>query len=374
MGLKILVVDDTPMNVKLLEDVLTIKGYTVTTAHSGLEALERIDAEPPDLVLLDVMMPGMSGYEVCQRVRENPRHAMLPVVMVTALDAKEERVKGLEAGADDFLTKPVNQPELIARVRSLLRIKSLYDEVQKQRGELEEWNRTLEQRVTEGVAQLERLSRMKRFFSPQVADLILAGETEDPLRSHRAEITVVFTDLRGYTSFTETADPEEVMGVLRDYHAAMGRIALAHQGTIERFAGDGIMIFFNDPVPVPNPAESAVKMSLEMHGEFSTLAEAWKKRGYSLNVGIGIGQGYATLGAIGFEGRRDYGAIGSVCNMASRLCGEAKAGQVLVTRRVLGAVEDLVLAESVGDLTLKGFQRPVPAFNILALKSSAATA
>jgi len=181
---------------------------------------------------------------------------------------------------------------------------------------------------------------------------------------------VVFTDLRGYTSFTETADPEEVMGVLRDYHAAMGHIALAHQGTIERFAGDGIMIFFNDPVPMPNPSESAVRMALAMHVEFAKLAAGWKKRGYDLNVGIGIAQGYATLGAIGFEGRRDYGAIGSVCNMAARLCGEAKAGQILVTRRVLGSIEELVDADSAGELTLKGFQRPVPAFNVRGLKAA----
>jgi class 3 adenylate cyclase len=308
---------------------------------------------------------------VCEAIRADSSIGVLPIILVTALDPSE-RVKGLEAGADDFLTKPINQPELFARVASLLRIKTLYDEVHTQRAKLEEWNRTLEQRVTEGIAQLERLSRLKRFLSPQVTDLILSGNAEDPLRSHRSQITVVFTDLRGYTSFTETADPEEVMGVLRDYHGAMGGIALAHQGTIERFAGDGIMIFFNDPVPLPNPAEAAVRMALAMHVEFGKLAQGWKKRGYDLNVGIGIAQGYATLGAIGFDGRRDYGAIGSVCNMASRLCGEAKAGQILVTRRVLGEIEDVVDADSVGELTLKGFQKPVPAFNVRALKSSPA--
>ncbi len=365
MAQKILVVDDVERNVRLLADILRVKGYDVITAASGLEALSQVEQERPDLVLLDVMMPGMSGYDVCRAIRANPQTGILPVVMVTALDASE-RIAGLEAGADDFLTKPINQPELLARVKSLLRIKSLYDEVQRQRSELEEWNRTLEQRVAQGVAQVERLSRMKRFFSPQLAELILSGGTDDPLRSHRSEITVVFLDLRGYTAFTETSDPEEVMGVLREYHCAMGRLIMAYEGTVERFAGDSIMVFFNDPVPVTNPAQKAVHMALAMHAEFARLANDWVKRGYNLDFGIGIAQGYATLGAIGFEGRVDYGAIGVVCSLAARLCAQAKGGQTLVSRRVLAAVEDVATVESIGELTLKGFQRPVPAFNILA--------
>ena len=369
MAQKILVVDDTPMNVKLLVDILTVRGYAVTTATSGVEALASIEKEPPDIVLLDVMMPGMNGYEVCQAIRANPKTTILPVVMVTALDAKEERIKGLDAGADDFLTKPVNQPELLARVRSLLRIKTLYDQVEAQKAELSDWNRTLEQRVEEGVAQLERLSRMKRFFSPQVADMITSGDAVDPLKSHRSEITVVFIDLRGYTAFTESADPEEVMGVLREYHGEMGRLIMAHHGTVERFAGDAIMIFFNDPIPLPNPAEQAVRMALAMHDAFAECGKRWRKLGYDLHIGIGVAQGYATLGAIGFEGRLDYGAIGAVSNLASRLCSEAKGGQTLVPQRVLGRVEDIVETEPIGELTLKGFHRPVAAFNVLGLKA-----
>ena len=364
----ILVVDDQPKNVKLLADILGFKGYDVSTAESGQEALRIIRSAAPDLVLLDVMMPGMTGYEVCEAIRSDPAIKLLPVVLVTALDPSE-RVKGLEAGADDFLTKPINQPELLARVRSLLRIKTLYDEVQRQSDELEKWNRTLEQRVAEGVAELDRLSRMKRFFSPAVADLILAGGADDPLRSHRAEITVVFIDLRGYTAFTETADPEEIMGVLREYHAAMGELIVAHQGTLERFAGDAIMIFFNDPLPVPNPAEEAIRMSLEMQSRFAALALNWRKRGYDLAIGIGVAQGYATLGAIGFEGRLDYGAIGTSCSLAARLCAQAQGGQTLVSQRVMGKIEDLVVADCIGELSLKGFHRPVPAFNVTGLKS-----
>src|SRR5881296_3524837 len=245
---------------------------------------------------------------------------------ITALDPGQERVKGVEAGADDFLSKPIHQPEILARVRSLLRIKSLYDE-------LTELNHTLERRVSEQVTQLERLSRLKRFFSPALAEAIVSGGADDPLKSHRREIVVVFLDLRGFTAFAETSEPEEVMSVLREYHAAMGELVLTHEGTLERFTGDGMMIFFNDPVPVPNPAERATRMALAMRERVRDLRVKWRKRGVDLDLGIGIAQGYATIGAIGFEGRLDYGAIGTVTNLAARLCGEAKPGQILIAQR-----------------------------------------
>jgi adenylate cyclase len=365
---KILVVDDTPKNVKLLADLLTVKGYAVVTATSGREALAQVEAEQPDLVLLDVVMPEMSGYEVCRKIRENSATEILPVVMVTALDPGEERIKGLDAGADDFLTKPINQAELLARVKSLLRIKELYDTVQAQGVQLTQWNNTLEQRVDEQVAQIERLGRLKRFFSPQLAELIVAGGTEDPLKTHRREVTVVFLDLRGFTAFAESSEPEEVMGVLREYHGEMGKLVLEHEGTLERFTGDGMMIFFNDPVPVPNPAERAIRMALAMRDLVGELTVKWRKQGYELDFGVGIAQGYATIGGIGFEGRWDYGAIGTVTNLASRLCGEAKPGQILIPQRLMGTVEGLVNVEPVGELTLKGFHRPVSAYNILKLK------
>lgn len=374
MKQRILVVDDTPLNVKFLEDVLTMKGYEVATAASGQEALAKIRIGSTDLVLLDVMMPGMNGYEVCRAIREDSRTALLPVVMVTALDAKEERVKGLEAGADDFLSKPVNQPELLARVRSLLRIKLLYDQVERQKTELAQWNLTLEERVANGVAQVERLSRMKRFFSPRVAEIITAGDAGDPMQSHRAEITVVFIDLRGYTAFTEIAEPEEVMTVLREYHADMGQLIMKYNGTVERFAGDAIMIFFNDPVPLPNPAEAAVRLAIDMHAAFAQRVTQWQTRGFDLQMGVGIAQGYATVGVIGFEGRLDYGVIGAVSNLSARLCADAKAGQTLVQQRVLNGVQDLVEWEPVGDLTLKGIPRPVAAFNVLRFQNQKAVA
>ncbi|OLC96818.1 MAG: adenylate/guanylate cyclase domain-containing response regulator [Candidatus Rokubacteria bacterium 13_1_40CM_3_69_38] len=358
---KILVVDDTPHNVKLLADLLTVKGYVVVTASSGAQALEKVEKEQPDLVLLDVVMPEMSGYEVCRKIRGSRATATLPVVMVTALDPAQERVKGIEAGADDFLSKPISQQELLARVKSLLRIKVLHDE-------LGEWSRTLEQRVEAQVAQLERLERLKRFFSPQLAEMIVSGDADDPLKSHRREITVVFLDLRGFTSFAETSEPEEVMGVLREYHAEMGRLILEHEGTLERFTGDGMMIFFNDPVSVPDAPARAVRMAVAMRQRVDELLVRWRKRGYDLDFGVGVAQGYATIGAIGFEGRLDYGAIGTVTNLAARLCGEAKPGQILISQRVYGAVEDSVDVEELGGLTLRGFSKPVPAFNVLRLR------
>jgi class 3 adenylate cyclase/CheY-like chemotaxis protein len=362
---KILVVDDVAMNVKLLVDLLVAKGYRTCSATSGAAALEVLAAERPDLVLLDVMMPGMSGYDVCRAIRADPTKAMLPVVLVTALDPAEERVKGLDAGADDFLSKPVSQAELLARVRSLLRIKSLYDELLRQRGELAELNRTLEQRVDDGVRQLEKVSRLKRFFSPQLAELIVAGGADDPLKSHRRDITVVFLDLRGFTAFTETADPEDVMAVLGEYHAAVGALVLEHEATLERFTGDGIMVFFNDPVPVPDPAPRAARMAIAMQREIARLAVGWARRGYELAMGIGIAQGFATIGSIGFPGRIDYGAIGTVTNLAARLCGEARGGEILVSQRVHGLLDGEPRCEPAGELALKGFHRPVPAFRVV---------
>ena len=362
---KILVVDDVPVNVKLLADLLAVKGYAVVTATNGPEALEKIEKEQPGLVLLDVMMPGMSGYDVCRKIRQNAATAVLPVIMVTALDPTQERVKGIDAGADDFLTKPINQPELLARVKSLLRIKLLHDE-------LAEWNRSLAQRVEQQLAQLDRLERLKRFFSPQLAELIVSGDTEDPLKSHRREITVVFLDLRGFTAFAETSEPEEVMGVLREYHVAMGRLIVEHEGTLERFTGDGMMIFFNDPVQVPDGPERAVRMALAMRERVDELLVKWRKRGYELDFGVGIALGYATCGEIGFEGRSDYAAIGSVTNLSARLSDEATGGQILIGQRLFAEIEDHVEIEPVGEFTLKGFPRPVPAFNVLSVRPTAA--
>ena len=368
---KILVVDDTPANVKLLGDLLKVKGFAVATAANGEEGLAKLAAESPDLVLLDVMMPGLSGYDVCRRIRADPATALLPVVLVTSLDPQGERLKGIEAGADDFLSKPINQPELFARVRSLLRVKALQDEVKRQADELKEWNAKLEERVADQVTQMQRLSQLKRFFSPKVAEAIITAGESSILALHRREICYVFADLRGFTSFTDHAEPEEVEAVLRDYHATMGAIANAHDGTIDRFAGDGILIFFNDPFPVPEPGKRAAAMALAMQARFAPLRAQWQALGHDLDLGIGIALGFATLGAFGFEGRCDYSAIGSVVNLADRLCGEATGGQILIDRRTRAGLGEAADVAPVGPLALKGYAQPVPAFNLKGLRATA---
>jgi class 3 adenylate cyclase len=364
----VLVVDDTEMNRDMLCALLEADGHKAAVAENGRIALEFIKAKPFDLVLLDVMMPEMNGYQVLEYLKADSKLRDLPVIVLSALDEIGSVVRCIELGAEDYLPKPFDPVLLRARIGACLEKKYLRDQEIRLRSELEEWNKLLEQRVQEQVAQLERLGRLKRFFSPQLAELIVTGGAEDPLKTHRRDVTVVFLDLRGFTAFAETAEPEEVMGVLRDYHAEMGQLILEHEGTLERFTGDGMMIFFNDPVPVPNPAERAIRMALAMRERVKDLTAKWRKLGYELDFGVGIAQGYATIGAIGFEGRWDYGAIGTVTNLAARLCGEAKPGQILVSQRLLGGIDELVEAEPAGELSLKGFHRPITAHNILRLK------
>jgi class 3 adenylate cyclase len=372
---RILIVDDEPINLDILQTRLSVHGYEILTATNGEEALAVAIAQQPDLILLDIMMPKVDGIDVCRRLKADVSLPFMPIIMVTAKADAKDVVAGLEAGADEYLTKPVDQAALVARVKSMLRIKALHDTVQEQAMRLEaqsaqltEWNRTLEQRVAEQLTELDRVSRLKRFFSPQLAELVVSSGGEKLLESHRREITVVFCDLRGFTAFSETAEPEEVMGVLREYHTALGALIFRYEGTLERFAGDGLMVFFNDPLPCPDPAARAVRMAVAMRQQMGELTEKWQKRGHQLAFGVGIAMGYATLGKIGFEGRFDYGAIGTVTNLAARLCDQAQGGQILISQRVYAAVEELLEAEPAGELSLKGFHRPVPTFNVVRLR------
>jgi class 3 adenylate cyclase len=366
----VLAVDDQPTNLRLLDAVLSPHGHRVITATSGAEAFALLEAEDVDLVLLDIVMPEMDGHEVCRRIRATPATEFLPVVMITA-SGSEQRLAALQSGADDFVTKPFDQSELLARVASLARIKRYHDTIRRQADELARWNTELETRVAEQVAELERTSRLRHFLSPQLADLVVGDE--DLLRSHRREVVVVFCDLRNFTPFAEASEPEEVMGVLGEYHREMGSLVHAYEGTLERFTGDGMMVFFNDPVPCDDAAERAVRMSLGIRDAVNVLAAQWLRKGHDLTLGIGIAQGFATLGRIGFEGRFDYSAIGSVTNLAARLCSDAGPWQVLVTDRVLAATEHVAVSEVVGDVQPKGFSRSVRVHNISALKDGQVT-
>ena len=358
---KILIVDDEPFNLDLLEQELGDHHYDIERAADGAEALEKVESFKPDVILLDYMMPKMNGIEVVKRLRQDERYKSLPVILLTAKGSQEDKVRGLDAGADDYVVKPFDSFELLARVRAMMRIKQLHDS-------LEELNRSLAEKVEEQVAEIGKMGRLKRYLSPQVAEAVLKKDDDSLFKTHRREITVVFLDLRGFTAFSDSAEPEEIMELLRSYHAEMGKLVFKFEGTLERFAGDGIMIFFNDPLPCEDHAERAVRMAVEMRSKAQELRAGWLKRGYDLDLGIGFVSSYATLGNIGFEGRMDYGAVGNVTNLASRLCDEARGGQILTNQKTLSKVEHLVESEPLTELNLKGFARPVGTFNIVRMK------
>jgi len=357
----ILAVDDVAENLEIVRMRLEALGYEVQTAADGEEAIAKARELSPDLILLDIMMPKLDGIAALKILKQDQALRFVPVVLLTAKADRSDVIAGLEAGGDDYLTKPIDHASLTARVRSMLRIKALNDE-------LDAINRSLEDRVAQQVAEIERMSRLRRFLAPQIADVVASSDGQELLQSHRREISVLFCDLRGFTAFTETNEPEEVMGVLSEYHREMCALIDRYEGTIEGFAGDGIIALFNDPVPCVDHAERAVRVAADMRNRVGELAIGWSKRGLELGCGIGIALGYATLGTIGFERRLEYSAIGSVMNLASRLCDEAKAGQIVMSRRVFSEVERMGEAAELGALQLKGFSRPVPAYELIAVR------
>ena len=364
----ILIADDNEANREILARRLEAHGYQLVMAADGEEALRATREQLPDLILLDIMMPKIDGLEVCRRLKADKNLPFIPIILVTARADTKDIVAGLDTGADEYLTKPVDQAALVARVRSILRIKELHDTVNAQAKDLGEWNCKLEERVQSQLAEIERMDRLRRFLSPQIAKLVISSGSENILESHRREISVVFCDLRGFTSFAERAEPEEVMQVLREYHAAVGRLIHKYEATLERFAGDALMVWFNDPLPCPEPSARAAHMAVEMRDQVGGLLAKWRKQGHELGFAVGIAQGYATLGRIGFEGRFDYAAIGTVTNLAARLCSEALDGQILIERKVLAAIEGLGTTEPIGEIVLKGLHRPVATFNVQTMK------
>lgn len=349
---RVLAVDDIAPNLRLLRAVLEPEGYEVMTAETGTAALEL--ALTADLILLDVHLPDISGFEVCKRLRDNPETRAIPVVMITAT-ASEERLRGIESGADDFLSKPFDKNELLARARSLLRLKHYHDQLQAERAHLATT-------VSEQSEQIAELNSLRKYLPDQV----LAALERDPalLEPHRREIAVLFADLRGFTTFSGNAEPEEVGDVLYRWHELIGREVAASQATVGYFAGDGVMLFWNDPLPCPDPAGAAVDVAYRIVEGIAALDEGWRRLGYDLGVGIGIAEGYATVGMVGFHSRRDYTAIGPVVNLASRLSDEARdQWAVLLNQRAVARLGDRVrCAEVDGGFELKGFASTVPAW------------
>jgi class 3 adenylate cyclase/CheY-like chemotaxis protein len=368
----ILVVDDIAENLDIVTTRLEAQGYDVDTARNGQEAIDKTRKRHPDLLLLDVMMPGIDGIEVTRRLKGDEATRAIPILLLTARSSVEDVVMGLDAGGDDYVTKPFDQVTLVARVRSLLRTKRLYDTVQQQTAELASLNRNLEERVRQQVEELGRARELKRFLPPQLASMIMSeGSEARILEHHRREIVALFCDLRGFTSFAEIAEPEDVMDFLNAYHSALGPLVHEAEGTLERFLGDGMMIIFNDPVPCYDPATRAVRLAVAMRDSFLSLAQDWEPRGYRVGFGIGIAQGYATMGRIGFEGRLDYAAIGTVTNVAARLCAKARDCEIFVTQRIAAEVENIASTLLIGEIPLKGLSRPVAVYNIEGLKAPA---
>jgi class 3 adenylate cyclase len=372
----VLVVDDDAANRDVLARRLGRLGYAVCQAENGRRALELMAARPVDLVLLDLNMPDVDGYAVLQARQADAQLREIPTIMISASADMPSVVRCIEMGAEDHLGKPFDPVLLEARVGACLEKKRLRDQerallatVSRQAEALAEWNTTLEARVAEQIEELGRMARLRRFLSPQLADLVVSSGDEGVLGTHRRDIAVLFVDVSGFTAFSETSEPEDVMAVLREFHEELGRLVAQFEATVGFFAGDGMMVFFNDPLPCAEPADRAVRMAVAMRERLGGLASQWCKRGHDLGFAIGVAYGYATLGEMGFEGRFEYGVIGSVVNLAARLCDRAEPGQILISARAKAAVEDAADLEEVGEVALKGFHAPVRAFNVVGLRA-----
>lgn len=356
----VLVVDDDPLNRAMLSMSIGHLGHAVIEAGNGLDAIEMLAANEVDVVLTDIEMPQMDGYGLLEHRSGDDRLRAIPFIVISGVDEMASIIRCIGLGAEDYLPKPFDPVLLHARLGASLDRKRMTDELQ-------QLNEHLAERVDEKVAEVERLNSLRRFVSPQLAEALATGG-EQILASHRREITAFFCDLRGFTAFSETAEPEEVMDVLREFHHAVGPMIFDHDGTIAQFTGDGMLVFFNDPVTLDDPAWNAVQLAVAMRDRTAELSAEWRRRGHDLELGIGIAVGYATCGEIGFDGRTEYTAIGTVVNLSARVCAIAAGGQILVTNKVCAAVEDRVESLQMGDVEFKGLSRAVPIVEITALR------
>ena len=355
--------DDNVQNVKLLEVYMASK-YETLKAYNGQEALAKVKSDHPDLILLDVMMPGLNGYQVCKILKEHEDTNPIPVIMVTTLKGKEEKIKGLDVGADDFLIKPVDSTELLARVKSLIRIKYFHDELSKANKNLKKLNETLEERVKAQVEQVQRLSNMKRYISPQIVESLIADRTTVG-QAKRKNLTIFFSDIRDFTKIAEEMEPEELLEMLNKYFSEMTEIVFKHGGTLDKFMGDGIMGFIGDPCEYPDHSLRGVKMAMEMQFKAQALNKKWAFYSITpIQIGIGLHTGYVTVGNIGSETHMDYTVIGRNVNLAARLQEEAKPGQILISRRTYSLVKGMVEVKELGKIEVKGFEKPVVAYDV----------
>lgn len=371
----ILVVDDQPQNVDILKTRLAVNGYEILTATSGEEALAIAATQPPDLILLDILMPGMDGLEVCRRLKGDASLPFIPVIMLTVKSESQDRIAGFEAGADDYLTKPLDQAVLVPRVESMLRLKALHDTVgdrvtqlETQVSQLQSWNQTLEKRLEDQAAELERIGELKQFLPRQLAELVVSSRGRELLRGHRQEVTILCFTLEGVAAFVETAELDLVLKVLGDYYRGLGQLMVEFEGNLDYCAGDRFMVVFNDPLPCSDPEARAVRMTVAMRQQFSTLHERWQRENCCLDFGVGIAKGNAILSLMRFEGRVDYAVVGAVRQLASRLGEQAQGGNILVSQSVWEVVEKQFHGKPVGNLPLTGQTHPVPIFQINEVK------
>ncbi|MDD4736802.1 MAG: response regulator, partial [Kiritimatiellae bacterium] len=355
---RVLIVDDEPKFAETIAACIQSFGYDILIAQNGSDALELARAHNPDLILTDVNMPGMNGLDLCRALRADERFLETPIIMITAAASEKEIAEGFQAGADDYVTKPIRLLELTARVRSMLRIRDARQALQQANDHLNNLNADLENRVRSQVEELQRVNRLRRFFSPQIVDAVLADSSRDRLQGHRGEVTVVFLDLRRFSPFAERHPPETVIHTIRRFHQTVGPVIFEHRGTLERFTGDGLMVFLGDPEPLPDHPARAVQLCRDIRTRTEPLIAEWRDQGFDLALGMGVATGIASLGLIGFEERLDYAAIGVVTNLAARICALAGDGEILLAESTRARLEPEMEVQPLGLVELKGFSEP----------------